>query len=184
MKKCTKCGIEKKLDEYHVNKMGAFGKQAQCKECKKNYFLRNKDKIRKKNKEWENNNKEKIRLKDQKKYLRCTLNEPACIYQIKCSINNRVYIGETVQGKMRWRAHLNSLRRNKHTNKKLQNDFNKHGESAFEWLIIKETSKDKKTLLLEEAKEIQRRINNREELYNLMLTIEQLKMLNENQEKK
>ena len=39
-------------------------------------------------------------------------------------------------------------------------------------------------LLLEEAREIQRRINNGEELYNLMLTIEQLKMLNEKQEEK
>ena len=38
--------------------------------------------------------------------------------------------------------------------------------------------------LLEEAREIQRRINNGEELYNLTLTIEQLKMLKENKEER
>lgn len=225
MKKCTKCGIHKELDEYHKNKMGAFGRQAECKECKKKYFLRNRDKIRKKQKEYENNNKEKIKLKDQKKYLknkeyilernakyreknkekieeyrknnrdfinkRSRINykkqvsiQPACIYSIRCVKNNKVYIGETIRGKMRWSSHLTKLRGNYHSNKKLQEDYNKYGEDAFEWSVIKETPEDKQILLLEEAREIQRRINNKEQLYNLMLTIEQLKMLKENQEKK
>lgn len=227
MIKCTKCGIEKELNQYHKSKLGAFGRNSKCKECVKKYFLQNKDKIKKQRKDYRDKNKDKIlsyakqyheknknkinekkkihnskpevkearkkyyeenktkklsrakELREEKKIL-----EPGCVYKIKNSISNRFYIGQTTRGALRWKRHLADLKVNRHPNHNLQKDFNEHGEDAFEWSIIKELPKDKKTLLLEEAREIQRRINNGEQLYNLILTIEQLTMLNENQEKK
>jgi len=95
-------------------------------------------------------------------------------------INNKIYIGETKRGELRWKEHLERLRGNRHKNFKIQQDFNEHGEEVFEWSIIKELPKDKDTLLLEEAREIERRIDRGEDLYNLILTIEQIKMLKEN----
>ena len=225
MKKCTKCGIEKELDQYHKNKLGAFGRNSKCKECVKKYLLQNKDKIKKQRKHYRDKNKDKIlsyakeyrkknkdsisekkkihnskpevkearkkyyeenktkilsrmkKLMEEKKKL-----EPSCVYQIVCSKNNFAYIGQTTRGKLRWEQHLRRLKGNYHPNKKLQEDFIKYGECSFEWSIIKTT--EEQILLFEEAREIQRRINNGEDLYNLVLTVEQLKLLNENQEKK
>ena len=134
--------------------------------------------------EYREENKDKIRVRQVKYYHKKGSKLKSFIYQIKNLKNNRIYIGETIRGKERIQKHFSCLRSQRHENYKLQQDFNEHGEEAFEWSIIKEFPKDKKTLLLEEAREIQRRINNGENLYNLMLTIEQLKMLNENQEKK
>lgn len=35
MKTCTKCGVEKALDRFHVSQLGAQGRTAACKECRK-----------------------------------------------------------------------------------------------------------------------------------------------------
>ena len=226
MKKCTKCGIEKPLTEFHKLKHGRFGRYPSCKDCKKKYFLENKEKITKQRKKYYDEGKDRIlayakqyheenknkinekkkihnskpevkearkkyyeenktkklsrakELRDEKKKL-----EPFCVYQIFCKKSNFVYIGQTTCGKIRWKQHLRQLIGGYHTNHRLQQDFSEHGEETFEWSILKEfDDKNKKTLLLEEAREIQRRINNGENLYNLVLTIEQLKMLNENKE--
>jgi hypothetical protein len=37
-KKCTKCGIEKSLDEYYNESRVKDGKQARCKQCAKDYY--------------------------------------------------------------------------------------------------------------------------------------------------
>ena len=95
--------------------------------------------------------------------------------------NNKVYIGETIRGELRWKEHLRDLRGNRHPNKLLQEDFDKYGEQAFEWTILKEFEDgDKSVLLLEEARSIQQFITEGVEIYNLTLTIDQLRMLTEN----
>jgi len=94
-------------------------------------------------------------------------------------INNKIYIGETIRGKVRWSEHIKRLQGNRHGNHKLQKDFDKFGEESFEWSIIKEVDKDKDTLLLEEIKTIDRFLREGKELYNLSLTIDQLKLLME-----
>jgi hypothetical protein len=108
--------------------------------------------------------------------------QPACVYEIKNLLNKKTYIGQTTRGELRWKEHLIRLRGSRHQNHDLQQDFNKHGEEILEWSIIKELPKDKDILLLEEARELERRINRGEELYNMVLTIEQIKMLKENKE--
>jgi group I intron endonuclease len=53
------------------------------------------------------------------------------IYKITNLVNNKIYIGKSVELKQRLSKHLSELRGNYHVNKHLQNSFNKYGESAF-----------------------------------------------------
>lgn len=58
------------------------------------------------------------------------------IYSIKNIINNKRYIGQTVNIKKRKSYHFWSLNNNRHFNSKLQNDFNKYGFDNFEFKIL------------------------------------------------
>lgn len=68
--------------------------------------------------------------------------EKCGVYSITCSGNNKIYIGSSVDIATRLRAHFYSLRNNKHYNPKLQNSFNKYGESSFSMFILEECSRD------------------------------------------
>lgn len=65
MKKCTKCGELKPLDEYHRARLGKMGRAATCKSCKKlwqaEYYIENKDVINGRIKRWQEENPEKIK---------------------------------------------------------------------------------------------------------------------------
>ena len=72
------------------------------------------------------------------------------IYQIRNLVNNKIYIGSTVDIKTRWRTHKNNLRRNlDRPNKYLQNSWNKHGENNFIFELIEEVG-DREILLTRE----------------------------------
>ena len=45
MKVCFKCGIEKKIDDFHRCKKSKDGRVARCKECVNKYYLKNKKKF-------------------------------------------------------------------------------------------------------------------------------------------
>ena len=211
MKKCTKCGIEKPLTEFYKDRQKKDGHGSHCKLCNSKqgakyhaenkemnakraakHYAENKEKIAKRgakryveNKEkiakYYAENKEKIAKRGAKRYVEKKAEQPNCVYQIKNLENNKVYIGETIRGELRWKAHLCDLRANRHPNKLLQEDFDKYGREAFEWTILKEFEDgDKDNLLLEEARSIQQFITEDVEIYNLTLTIDQLRMLTEN----
>ena len=155
---CTKCGIEKPLtaEYFSPDSWKKTGFKSVCRACR--------------------NKQESARNK-------ClTTKEPACIYKIVNTANNKIYIGQTTRGELRWKGHLRDLRgeNRKNTNHKLQADFNKFGEDAFEWSIIKEYPKDKDVLLLEEARTIVKYRKEGKDLYNITLTIDQVQMLKEN----
>ena len=63
-KKCTKCKIEKEITEFSPHPTYKDGKQSQCKSCKNEYKLANKEKNkeyqRKYNREYRKKNREKI----------------------------------------------------------------------------------------------------------------------------
>ncbi len=46
------------------------------------------------------------------------------IYQITCSINNKIYIGSSCNIDARWMDHKSRLQANKHPNSFLQNSWN------------------------------------------------------------
>lgn len=58
------------------------------------------------------------------------------IYAIKCLINDKIYIGQTNNYKVRMKQHLCELKTNKHTNKWLQHDFNIYGIDNFKYYIL------------------------------------------------
>ena len=56
------------------------------------------------------------------------------IYAIKSKTTQRIYVGRTRQQiEERIKAHLTLLRSKKHTNKLMQEDYNKYGEDDFEY---------------------------------------------------
>ena len=166
--------ISKYKAEYYQNNKEEIAKQTteynsrpEVKERKAEYYSRPevKERISKYNTEY---NREK------------NLEQPACVYQIVNTANNKVYIGQTTQGELRWKRHTSALRGKYHGNHKLQADFNKFGEAAFEWSIIKEYPKDKAALLLEEARTIVKYRKEGKDLYNITLTVDQVQLLEEN----
>lgn len=60
------------------------------------------------------------------------------IYQIKNTVNGKIYIGSTASTRRRFREHKRYLRGNYHRNPHLQSSWNKHGEDAFEFSVVYE----------------------------------------------
>jgi group I intron endonuclease len=59
------------------------------------------------------------------------------IYQMQSKIKPiRIYIGSAVNINDRWRCHLKDLKKQKHHSKKLQNHYNKYGESDLQFSIL------------------------------------------------
>ena len=59
------------------------------------------------------------------------------IYKILNTVNNKFYIGSTIQGfGQRWSQHRTLLYRNKHTNSYLQNAWNKYGKEKFVFIEL------------------------------------------------
>ena len=67
----------------------------------------------------------------------------SAIYQIQSKCKpERIYIGSAVNISERWRLHLLELKKNKHNNKKLQNHYNKYGESDLQFSVLAGCEKD------------------------------------------
>lgn len=64
----------------------------------------------------------------------------SCVYKIVNTVNNKIYVGSTLNFQFRKNQHLSRLRHNMHANPHLQNSWNKYGESAFRFEIIEETN--------------------------------------------
>ena len=70
------------------------------------------------------------------------------IYKIMNIINNKVYVGSSVNIYSRWNCHKKLLLTNTHYNKRLQNSVNKHGFDKFVFIIIEEC--DRSSLICRE----------------------------------
>ncbi len=60
------------------------------------------------------------------------------IYLIKNKINNKKYVGSTINFKKRWGQHISALNKNSHDNSYLQKSWNKYGMDNFEFSVIEE----------------------------------------------
>ncbi|MFA6622389.1 MAG: GIY-YIG nuclease family protein [Candidatus Caldatribacteriota bacterium] len=68
------------------------------------------------------------------------------IYQIKNRINNKKYIGHSINITYRWYTHTSNLMENVHPNKELQEDFNKYGIDVFDFSVLELVSGKKKLI--------------------------------------
>ena len=64
------------------------------------------------------------------------------IYQIRNKVNNKIYIGSTINLERRWESHIYQLKNNIHHSIKLQKAWDKYGEDNFEFSIIEEFNSD------------------------------------------
>ena len=64
------------------------------------------------------------------------------IYKITNNINDKVYIGQSINIKVRWKDHVNSLRRGDSRCTLLQRAWNKYGEENFTFEILELCSED------------------------------------------
>jgi group I intron endonuclease len=71
------------------------------------------------------------------------------IYKIINITNNKFYVGSAVDLKRRKSRHFSELRNNKHNNAKLQNAWNKYGESSFIFVVVEELEKTADLLTVE-----------------------------------
>jgi len=118
-KKCNKCNNEYPItNEYFFSdKSKKDGFTGICKTCKKN--------------------KEVFYLEsDIGKIIDANDTCKVGIYKISNKINNKNYIGSTVNLYRRKNEHLTKLRKNTHYNAYLQNSFNKYEEENFEFTIL------------------------------------------------
>lgn len=60
------------------------------------------------------------------------------VYVIKNKINDKVYIGSSINIKKRWKEHINSLQKKSHANFHLQRAWDTYGKEAFEFSIEEE----------------------------------------------
>ena len=70
-----------------------------------------------------------------------TTNKVSGIYTITNKVTGKLYIGESLDIYRRWHdEHIPQLRKNRHYNKELQDDFNKYGEENFSFEILQRYS--------------------------------------------
>ncbi len=62
------------------------------------------------------------------------------VYEIKNNVNNKKYIGSSVNIRGRLNTHAHDLIANRHSSKELQKDWNLYGEDAFSFNLLKECS--------------------------------------------
>lgn len=172
-KTCTKCGETlPATTEYFYKSKYSDGLTSQCKKCKctvvKGYYQKNKEK----NKEYYEKNKEHLKEKN-KEHKKAIYKEwiaqlPAGTYRIINTENGRPYIGQSSGYSRRWSTHKSALRRNKHDNKQLQEDYNTYGEEAFIFEVIEELPCDtpEEVLREKEQEEIKKHLREGKDTYN------------------
>ena len=98
-KVCTKCGVEKPLDEYSKGRRYKYGVRAQCKVCIKHsasaYYKRNRDKFRENSRRWAMDNPDKARERSR----RWRLNNPEKFRKIQSKWRRNNH--EKFRGKVR-----------------------------------------------------------------------------------
>lgn len=58
------------------------------------------------------------------------------VYQIKCRVNGKIYVGSSVNMRHRWSQHRRHLNEGRHRNAHLQAAWTKYGESTFHFSVL------------------------------------------------
>ena len=83
------------------------------------------------------------------------------IYQIKNTLNGKVYVGSAKDFEKRWKRHFKDLENGVHSSIKFQRSFNKHG-NVFECSVLEEIPYEKDLIIEREnfwIKELNSKIN-------------------------
>ncbi len=97
--------------------------------------------------------KTKKELKDQYKQMEF----PMGVFQVKCTVNEKVLVDNSVDMESRWNRHRMELKFGNHKNKDLQNDWNNYGEDKFvvEVLSVLKKSEEENVNYNKELKTLQ-----------------------------
>lgn len=111
----------------------------------------------------------KIKATSPDLYLK--LGKGMSIYMIECKESNMCYVGQSTDFEQRITQHQVSLRSNRHSNERLQEDYNKYGPEAFKYTVIKELGPEcnYKDAMREEREHIIKFIKEDKELYNKLV---------------
>lgn len=63
-------------------------------------------------------------------------NNKSGVYKITCLVNNKIYIGSSINIYERWKTHLKELKHNYHSNEHLQNAWNLYGKDNFVFEVL------------------------------------------------
>ena len=64
------------------------------------------------------------------------------VYVIRNTVSEKVYVGSSLDVSRRLKAHLSNLRSRRHRNQYLQRAWDKHGETAFEFSMVEESTRE------------------------------------------
>lgn len=67
---CTKCKVEKPLDEFHKRKIGKFGRQPRCKVCVAEHYQKNRERVLMRQRRYREANPGKLHEKDRRYYVK------------------------------------------------------------------------------------------------------------------
>jgi len=139
-KRCSRCGETKPLHAFNKMARSPDGLQNYCRQCKaeaqKEYRAtpRGRQLKREAAARYFKSNKGKAAVKKCQDKRKERI--PPAVYQIRCLVNNRVYIGETTFVLQRELDHMAALKRKAHSNPYLQDDYNQYGPDAFVFEIL------------------------------------------------
>jgi group I intron endonuclease len=88
------------------------------------------------------------------------------VYKIFNSKTQRIYIGSAKRFKERWHGHYSQLKNNRHSNKFLQNEWNKCSPSDFIFEVIEVVDGTKETRWSVEQRYINEHFDNQTQCYN------------------
>ena len=67
---CTKCDVEKLLDEFHKRKIGKFGRESRCKVCKAEHYQKNRERVLVRQRRYREANPGKKQEQDRRYYVK------------------------------------------------------------------------------------------------------------------
>ena len=94
--------------------------------------------------------KTKKELKDEYKQMEFSMG----VFQVKCTVNGKSFIDNSVDMKSKWNRHKMELKFGNHRNKDLQNDWSQFGEDKFEFEVLSELKKNEKEVNVNYNKEL------------------------------
>jgi group I intron endonuclease len=73
------------------------------------------------------------------------------IYKIRNVVNNKFYVGSTVDARVRFQAHKRNLKNNKHQSPHMQAAWNKYGEDCFKFEVVEKVDCSENLLIAEQV---------------------------------